>query len=106
MFNHETMLAAVEEYEKIHAKDNADNVPMSVIPKNESGTIVVKSFKIAKKLCTDFDFFSHLIGMRIDREDEKLRRHVWIFRRDEKIDKVFKRLVENAREARKFNNGE
>lgn len=85
---HYDMMKKVEEYDAFMAD------------KEKSNTIVVRSFRIAKQLVEQYGFFGHLINVRKDREDPELKRHVWLFRKDERIDRVFRQLVEQARSMR------
>ncbi len=54
---------------------------------------VVRSMRIARKLCKDY--FANLY--RIDKDKDNPDRRVWFFRRSEEFDAAFKQYIEDSK---------
>jgi len=87
---HDDMMEAI----KIYEQNNCDK------DKKISEVIVVKSFKIANTLVTEYGFFNYLVAIYKDKLDPDQKRRVWIFNRRPEVEETFNILVNEARQAR------
>jgi len=82
-------------------QNEINKVPESNIESNpqKQKIIVVKSFVIAQSLCVDYPYFKYLLYRKLDKDDPKRKKHIWLFEgHDEEFIQTFIDLCEQSRQ--------